>query len=96
MPVSTGKTIGASVEKTNNVLVVEQGSIGTSYGTLLGDEVHRRFFDLLDQPVQRVHGGEASPSVSKVLEAAACAGPREIEDGLRRALSGQGLAFAAE
>ncbi|MBY0431182.1 MAG: MFS transporter, partial [Rhodospirillales bacterium] len=63
------ETIGASIRKTNNVLVVEQGSIGTSYGTLLGDEIHRRFFDWLDQPVQRVHGGEASPSVSKVLEA---------------------------
>jgi 2-oxoisovalerate dehydrogenase E1 component len=90
------QTIGASIEKTNNVLVVEQGSIGTSYGTLLGDEIQRRFFDWLDQPVQRVHGGEASPSVSKVLEAAACAGPREIEDGLRRTLSEQGLPLAAE
>ncbi len=90
------QTVGASIEKTNNVLVVEQGSIGTSYGTLLGDEIQRRFFDWLDQPVQRVHGGEASPSVSKVLEAAACAGPREIEDGLRRTLSEQGLPLAAE
>lgn len=89
-------TIGRSIEKTNNVLIVEQGSVGTSYGTLLGDEIQRRLFDWLDQPVQRVHGGEASPSVSKVLEAAACAGPREIEDGLRRMLSEQGLPLAAE
>lgn len=88
------ETIGASVRKTNNVLIVEQGSIGTSYGTLLGDEIQRRFFDWLDQPVQRVHGGEASPSVSKVLEAAAAAGPREIEDGLRRVLAEQGLGAA--
>jgi len=89
------ETIGASIVKTHNVLVVEQGSIGTSYGTLLGDEIHRRFFDELDQPVQRVHGGEASPSVSKVLEAAAAAGPQDIRDGLLRTLAGQGLRLAA-
>lgn len=89
-------TISASVMKTNNVLVVEQGSLGTSYGTLLGDEVQRRLFDWLDQPVQRVHGGEASPSVSKVLEAAAAAGPVEIEEGLKRTLVAQGFAIAAE
>ena len=88
-------TIGGSIEKTNNVLVVEQGSIGTSYGTLLGDEIQRRFFELLDQPVQRVHGCEASPSVSKVLEAAACAGPREIEAGLRRVLAEKGEVLLA-
>jgi len=90
------ETIGASIRKTNSVLVVEQGSIGTSYGTLLGDEIQRRFFDWLDQPVQRVHGGEASPSVSKVLEAAACAGAREIADGLRRTLRDLGVKLAAE
>lgn len=91
-------TIGASIRKTGNVLIVEQGSIGTSYGGMLADEIQRRFFDWLDQPVQRVHGAEASPSVSKVLEAAAAAGPREIEDGLRRVMADQGLplALAAE
>ncbi|HET6519320.1 MAG TPA: thiamine pyrophosphate-dependent enzyme, partial [Geminicoccaceae bacterium] len=47
-------TIGASVRKTNNVVVMEQGSLGTSYGTILGDEVQRRFMDWLDQPVKRV------------------------------------------
>ena len=90
------ETIGASIKKTHNVLVVEQGPIGTSYGTLLGDEIQRRLFDELDQPVQRVHGGEASPSVSKVLEAAAAAGAKEIRDGLLRTLAGQGLPLAAE
>ncbi|WP_028241006.1 alpha-ketoacid dehydrogenase subunit alpha/beta [Stutzerimonas azotifigens] len=83
-------TIGASIEKTNNVLIVEQGPLGTSYGGLLGDEIQRRYFDYLDQPVQRVYGGEASPSISKVLERAACAGPEEIEAGLRRVMAEQG------
>lgn len=91
-------TIEASVRKTNNVLIVEQGSLGTSYGPLLASEVQRRLFDWLDQPVQHVCGGEASPSISKVLETAACAGPGEIEDGLRRVMADQGrpLGVAAE
>ena len=84
------ETIGASIRKTNNVLVVEQGPIGTSYGTLLADEVQRRFFDYLDQPVQRVLGGEASPSVSRVLERAAYVGSEEIEKGLLRVMAEQG------
>ncbi|MGE3745865.1 MAG: thiamine pyrophosphate-dependent enzyme [Sphingomonadaceae bacterium] len=88
-------TIGQSVRKTNNVLIVEQGSIGTSYGGMLSDEVQRRLFDWLDQPVQRVHGGEASPSISKVLETAACAGAEEIALGLRRVMSEQGRPLAS-
>jgi 2-oxoisovalerate dehydrogenase E1 component len=61
---------------------VEQGSRGTSYGAWLSDEIQRRFFDWLDQPIQRVTGGEASPSISKVLERAAIAGTDEIVAGL--------------
>jgi 2-oxoisovalerate dehydrogenase E1 component len=71
-------TIGASIRKTNNVLIAEQGPIGTSYGGWLADEIQRRFFDWLDQPVQRVTGGVASPSISKVLERAAIAKSEEV------------------
>ncbi|MEU8247174.1 transketolase C-terminal domain-containing protein [Nonomuraea sp. NPDC048916] len=71
-------TIGTSVRKTNNVLIAEQGALGTSYGGWLADEIQRRFFDWLDQPVQRVTGGEASPSISKVLERAAIAKSEEV------------------
>jgi len=71
-------TIGESIKKTNNVLIAEQGALGTSYGGWLADEIQRRFFDWLDQPVQRVTGGEASPSISKVLERAAIAKTEEV------------------
>jgi 2-oxoisovalerate dehydrogenase E1 component len=71
-------TIGASIKKTNNVLIAEQGALGTSYGGWLADEIQRRFFDWLDQPVQRVTGGEASPSISQVLERAAVAKSEEV------------------
>lgn len=77
-------TIGDSIRKTNNVLIVEQGSRGTSYGGWLADEIQRRFFDWLDQPVARVTGGEASPSISKVLERAAIARTEEVVEGLER------------
>ena len=74
-------TIGESIKKTNSVVIVEQGVQGTSYGGWLSDEIQRRFFDHLDQPVQRVHGREASPSISKVLERASIAGLEEVVAG---------------
>jgi 2-oxoisovalerate dehydrogenase E1 component len=83
-------TVGESIKKTNAVLIVEQGSVGPSYGGWLADEIQRRFFDWLDQPVARVTGGEASPSISKVLERAAIAGAPEIVAGLKRVRDGFG------
>ncbi|WP_225753088.1 thiamine pyrophosphate-dependent enzyme [Actinotalea sp. Marseille-Q4924] len=83
-------TIGASIRKTNAVLIAEQGALGTSYGGWLADEIQRRFFDWLDQPVQRVTGREASPSISKVLERAAIARTEEVVAGLRRVTEGMG------
>ena len=83
-------TVGASIRKTNAVLIVEQGAVGTSYGGWLADEIQRRFFDWLDQPVQRVTGGEASPSISRVLERAAIARTEEVAAGLERVRAGFG------
>jgi 2-oxoisovalerate dehydrogenase E1 component len=77
-------TIARSVKKTNKVLIVEQGAIGTSYGGRLADEIQRRSFDWLDAPVERVTGGEASPSISRVLERAAIARTSEVVTALRR------------
>ena len=74
--------IEASLTKTNKILIAEQGARGTSYGGWLADEIHRRFFDLLDAPVWRVTGGEASPSISKVLERAAIAQDAEVAAAL--------------
>jgi 2-oxoisovalerate dehydrogenase E1 component len=85
-------TIGESIRKTNCVLLVEQGARGTSYGGWLSDEIQRRFFDYLDQPVERVTGGEASPSISRVLERAAIARTEEVVAGLeiiKRGLGGR-------
>ncbi len=83
-------TIGESIRKTNAVLIVEQGSLGTSYGGWLADEIQRRFFDWLDQPVLRVTGAESSPSISRVLERAAIAGTEDVLDALRAAQAAMG------
>jgi len=83
-------TIGRSIEKTNAVMIVEQGALGTSYGGWLADEIQRRYFDWLDQPVLRVHGSEASPSISKVLEHAAIASTEEVVAGIQLAVRGFG------
>jgi 2-oxoisovalerate dehydrogenase E1 component len=89
------ETIGESIRKTNNVVVLEQGPITTSYGAMLTDEIQRRFFDDLDQPVQRIHGGEASPSVSKVLERAAFVGEPEIRAGFAQMMADMGCPLSA-
>jgi 2-oxoisovalerate dehydrogenase E1 component len=79
-------TIGESIKKTNAVLIVEEGAQGTSYGGWLSDEIQRRFFDWLDQPVE-----EASPSISKVLERAAIARTEEIVTALETVREGFGV-----
>jgi 2-oxoisovalerate dehydrogenase E1 component len=80
-------TIEASVQKTNRVLIVEQGAVGTSYGGWLADEIQRRLFDWLDAPIERVTGAIASPSISKVLERAAIARTEEVVNALRTVVS---------
>lgn len=77
------ETIGASIRKTNKVVIVEQGPIGTSYGGWLSDEIQRRYFDWLDAPIARVHGSESSASISKVLEKSALAATEDIAVALR-------------
>lgn len=84
------ETISVSVKKTNAVLIVEQGAQGTSYGGWLADEIQRRLFDWLDQPIQRVTGSEASPSISKVLESAANADDNDVRHGFDRIAHGLG------
>ncbi|MGH8817900.1 MAG: alpha-ketoacid dehydrogenase subunit alpha/beta [Achromobacter pestifer] len=77
-------TIGRSVMKTGRVAIVEQTTRGASQGALIADEVQRRYFDYLDQPVQRVTGRWAPPTVSQALERAALAD----EDDLRTLIAG--------
>lgn len=77
-------TIGRSVMKTGRVAIVEQTTRGASLGALIADEIQRRYFDYLDQPVRRVTGRWAPPTVSQALERAALAD----EDDLRALIAG--------
>jgi 2-oxoisovalerate dehydrogenase E1 component len=77
-------TIEESIRKTTRVLIVEQGAQGTSYGAWLADELQRRLFGVLSRPVERLAGGEAAPSISKVLERAAYAGREEVAAAIEK------------
>lgn len=85
--------IEESVKKTGRVVIVEQTTRGTSLGSLIADEIQRRFFDYLDQPVKRVTGKWAPPVVSQVLEMAALAGSKDVEVILREMFADSGLEF---
>ena len=90
------QTIIPSIQKTNNVVIVEEGPLGTSYGGLLADEVQKRCFDWLDQPVQRVYGSLAAPSISKVLEAVSRVRESDIEKALVNMMAEQGLPLSSQ
>lgn len=89
------ETIGASVRKTGRVAIVEQTTRPSGIGAIISDEIQRRFFDYLDQPVKRVTGRWAPPTVSQVLERAALAGEADIERGIQDLLSDSGLVLPA-
>jgi 2-oxoisovalerate dehydrogenase E1 component len=77
------------------VVVLEQGGLTNCYGAMLTDEVQRRLFDYLDHPVVRIHGGESSPSVSKMLERAAFVGQEEIRQAFVKMMADKGVALSA-
>ena len=78
----TGRGVEVDVLEDDDGIVERER--GTSYGGWLGDEISRRLFDWLDAPVHRVHGGEASPTISKVLERAAFARTEEVAAALQK------------
>ncbi len=88
-------TIGRSVMKTGRVAIVEQTTRGASLGALIADEIQRRYFDYLDQPVKRVTGRWAPPVVSQALERAALAGEDDIR-GLIREMQADSALSAAQ
>ena len=86
-------TIEQSVDKTGHVVVLEEGGLTTSYGAMLADEVQRYLFDYLDHPVERIHGGEAAPTVSRVLDFASFVDQAQIETRIRRMMQDKGEAW---
>ena len=77
------ETIGASIRKTNRVMIAEQTARGTSHGSRIAAEIQDRFLDWLDAEVVRVSGGEAAPVVSKPLNFAAVGDAEAVAQALR-------------
>ena len=90
------ETIGASVKRTNRLLIVEQTSRGPSLGARIAQEAQERLFDWLDHEILRVSGSQAAPVVSKVLETAALAQEDDVVAGLRAVTADARLTEAAE
>lgn len=86
--------IGDSLRKTGRVAVVEQTTRGSAFGSFLSNEIQRRFFDYLDQPVKHVTGHWAPPTVSRVLERTALAGREEVRAMILEMLQDSGLPLA--
>jgi 2-oxoisovalerate dehydrogenase E1 component len=59
------------------------------FGAEVAAVLQYQAFDWLDAPIERVTGGEASPSISKVLERAAFASTEEVVAKLREITQGQ-------
>ncbi len=76
------EAIGASLFRTNRLLIAEQNARGTSIGTHIVKGVQERFFDHLDAEIVHVSGSLSAPVVSKSLEAAALADATDIARGL--------------
>ena len=90
------ETIGASVQRTNRLLIVEQTARGPSLGARIAQEAQERLFDWLDHEILRVSGSQAAPVVSKVLETAALAQQEDVVAGLRAVTEAAPLPDAAE
>ena len=90
------ETIGASVKRTNRLLIVEQTARGPSLGARIAQEAQERLFDWLDHEILRVSGSQAAPVVSKVLETAALAQQEDVIAGLRAVTAAPPLPKAAE
>jgi 2-oxoisovalerate dehydrogenase E1 component len=77
-------TIGASVQKTGSVLIVEQAPRSMTLGGRIADEIQARFFDYLDCPVGHVTGLDIPLPVSRALEDTALPSLEQIEAQMAR------------
>ena len=77
--------IATSVEKTNRVVVVEEGWHWCSMGASISDFVSRELFDHLDAPVERVHQADVPLPYAYNMEEATLPNAKKVADAVRRA-----------
>ena len=78
------KTIGESLKKTGNLLIVEEAPFLGGIGAQISDEVQRRFFDFLDSEIHRIAGIPIPMPVSKALETLAIPNEMDIAQEIRQ------------
>lgn len=79
--------VGASIRKTNRVMIAEQTARLLSMGATWAAEIQERYFDHLDHEVLRITGGLAAPTVSLPLNRAALADASTVREGLARLMA---------
>jgi pyruvate dehydrogenase E1 component beta subunit len=84
-------TVVESVQKTNRVLIAEEGWSTFGVGAELAARIQRACFDDLDAPVERVGAAEVPMPYSKPLELAALPLESKIEAAARSLLRECGL-----
>jgi pyruvate/2-oxoglutarate/acetoin dehydrogenase E1 component len=85
LPLDLG-TIGASVEKTEHLVVVQESSAPGSWGATVVAEVACRWFDALDAPPVIISGPDTPVPYAGALEAAWLPGEERITTEVRRLL----------
>ena len=80
------ETVSASIRKTHNVVVVEEGVKRGGVGAELSAQITEDLFDELDAPVGRVAGLNVVSPFSPVLEDAEFPHPADIVAGVKKTL----------
>ena len=80
------ETVKASVCKTHNVVVVEEGVKRGGVGAELSAQITEELFDELDSPVGRVAGLNVVSPFAPVLEDAEFPHPADIVSGVKKTL----------
>ena len=80
------ETINSSVEKTGQVLVVEQAMETQGLGSHLATKIHEQFHDHLKQPVRRLNSLSVPIPVSKVQEDTVLISDDTVRNGILTAI----------
>jgi pyruvate dehydrogenase E1 component beta subunit len=81
------ETVVKSVERTNHLVVAQEGPFGGSWGATLVARLMQEGFELLDAPPMIVGSDETPVPYAGPLEEAWLPGARQIADSVRRALA---------
>ena len=84
------ETIFASLEKTNRLVVAEEGRRRGGFGAELAAIAAEEWFDYLDAPVERLGATSTPLPYSPVLEAACIPGEDDIIQAARRTMGREG------